>query len=176
MFLYDLIEKCSYRDKYQKEHERCEDCSYGDCCPRVSGYNCSKKWVPDVLIFQYVFSDMYKHSDEKQIVQFIDKLASFLNSYNQEPIHILCNDINLSKSMGGGREFFDLLESKIQTPKAVRRMHFNNVNKERHYEYGEQYDSSELVFNMISDEIRNAYNPFESCASAQMLIKKERKK
>ena len=31
-------------------------------------------------------------------------------------------------------------------------------------------------FNMISDEIRNTYNPFESCASAQMLIKKERKK
>ena len=29
-------------------------------------------------------------------------------------------------------------------------------------------------FNMISDEIRNAYNPFESCASAQMLIKNER--
>jgi hypothetical protein len=29
---------------------------------------------------------------------------------------------------------------------------------------------------MISDEIRNAYNPFESCAGAQMLIKKERKK
>ena len=45
--------------------------------------------------------------------------------------------------MGGGREFFDLLESKIQTPKIVRRMHFN---KERHYEYGGQYDSSELVF------------------------------
>ena len=71
---------------------------------------------------------------------------------------------------------FECGESKIQTPKIVRRMHFNNVNKERHYEYGEQYDSSELVFNMISDEIRNAYNPFESCASAQMLIKKERKK
>ena len=133
-------------------------------------------WVPDVLIFQYVFSDMYKNSSTIEINQFIDKLASFLNSYNQEPIYILCNDINLSKSMCGGREFFDLLESKIQTPKIVRRMHFNNVNKERHYEYGGQYDSSELVFNMISDEIRNAYNPFESCASAQMLIKKERKK
>ena len=48
---------------------------------------------------------------------------------------------------------FECGESKIQTPKMVRRMHFNNVNKERHYEYGEQYDSSELVFNMISDEI-----------------------
>lgn len=34
MLLYDLIEKCSYRDEYQKEHEQCEDCSYGKCCPR----------------------------------------------------------------------------------------------------------------------------------------------
>lgn len=113
---------------------------------------------------------------KKPLESYFSRRYIRLNSYNQEPIYILCNDINLSKSMGGGREFFDLLESKIQTPKIVRRMHFNNVNKERHYEYGGQYDSSELVFNMISDEIRNAYNPFESCASAQMLIKKERKK
>lgn len=42
------------------------------------------------------------------IVQFIDKLASFLNSYNQEHIYILCNDINLSKSMGGGRGLIDI--------------------------------------------------------------------
>ena len=194
MLLYDLIEKCSYRDEYQKEHEQCEDCSYGDCCPRdcqsclqyvhfpqnapaprkydcihmadcyyckyaykyasemVYGLSCfaeirdKKKlkimsvgcgpctelaavdylrnegvlnydqldyrgidplgdvwkriwtdiktyfgdgiqfypndilqlvdiivkhsWVPDVLIFQYVFSDMYKHSNEEEIIQF----------------------------------------------------------------------------------------------------------
>ena len=63
--------------------------------------------------------------------------------------------------MGGGREFFDLLESKIQTPKIVRRMHFDNVNKERHYEYGKQYNSNELVFNNISDKIKSAYNPFK---------------
>lgn len=55
-------------------------------------------------------------------------------------------------------------------------MHFDNINKDRHYEYGEQYNSNVLVFNNISDEIKDAYNPFESCASAQILIKKERKK
>ena len=27
MLLYDLIEKCSCRDEYQKEHEQCEDLS-----------------------------------------------------------------------------------------------------------------------------------------------------
>ena len=291
MLLYDLIEKCSYRDEYQKEHEQCEYCSYGDCCPRdcqsclqyvhfpqnapaprkydcihmadcyyckyaykyasemVYGLSCfaeirdKKKlnimsvgcgpctelaavdylrnegvlnydqldyrgidplgdvwkciwtdiktyfgdgiqfypndilqlvdiivkhsWVPDVLIFQYVFSDMYKHSNEEEIIQFINKLAGFLNLYDEKPIYILCNDINLSKSMGGGREFFDILESKVENPKIVRKMHFDNINRDRHYEYGDQYNSNAL-------DIRNAYNPFESCASAQILIKKER--
>ena len=33
-----------------------------------------------------------------------------------------------------------------------------------------------LVFDDISDKIRSVYNPFESCASAQILIKKEGKK
>lgn len=119
---------------------------------------------------------MFKHSDEKEIIHFINKLADFLNSYEEMPIYILCNDINLSKSLGGGREFFDILESRIENPKIVRRMHFNNINKENHYGYGDEYNSSDLVFNNIPDEIRNAYNPFESCASAQILIKKERKK
>lgn len=131
-------------------------------------------WVPDVLIFQYVFSDMYKHSNEEEIIQFINKLAGFLNLYDEKPIYILCNDINLSKSMGGGREFFDILESKVENPKIVRKMHFDNINRDRHYEYGDQYNSNALVFNNITDDIRNAYNPFESCASAQILIKKER--
>ena len=294
MLLYDLIEKCSYRDEYQKEHEQCEYCSYGDCCPRdcqsclqyvhfpqnapaprkydcihmadcyyckyaykyasemVYGLSCfaeirdknklnimsvgcgpctelaavdylrnegvlnydqldyrgidplgdvwkciwtdigdgiqfypndilqlvdiivKHSWVPDVLIFQYVFSDMYKHSNEEEIIQFINKLAGFLNLYDEKPIYILCNDINLSKSMGGGREFFDILESKVENPKIVRKMHFDNINRDRHYEYGDQYNSNALVFNNITDDIRNAYNPFESCASAQILIKKER--
>ena len=86
-----------------------------------------------------------------------------------------CNDINLSKSMDGGREFFDLLEEKIKTPKIVRKKHFNNVNKAKHYEYGKQYNGNRLVFDDISDKIRSVYNPFESCASAQILIKKEGK-
>ena len=75
--------------------------------------------------------------------------------------------------MDGGREFFDLLEEKIKTPKIVRKKH---LNKAKHYEYGKQYNGNRLVFDDISDKIRSVYNPFESCASAQILIKKEGKK
>ena len=299
MLLYDLIEKCSYRDEFQNEHEQCEDCSYGDNCPgdcqkclqyvhypqnapvprkydcvhmadcyyckyaykyaseityglacfaeirnkktlkimsvgcgpctelaavdylkekgvlnyeklqyrgidplgnvwrRIwndikeyfgNGINFYQKdilelvdiitrhsWISDVLIFQYVFSDMYKNSSTIEINQFIDKLATFLNACGEKPIYILCNDINLSKSYNGGREFFDVLESKISNPKIVRRMQFNNNNKDRHFEYGDEYKRNCLIFDDIPDEIRKAYNPFDSCASAQILIKKEQK-
>ena len=57
--------------------------------------------------------------------------------------------------MDGGREFFDLLEEKIKTPKIVRKKYFNNVNKAKHYEYGKQYNGNRLVFDDISDKIRS---------------------
>lgn len=34
-----------------------------------------KQWVPDVIIFQYVFSDMYKNNTQEDIEEFIEKLA-----------------------------------------------------------------------------------------------------
>lgn len=131
------------------------------------------KWVPDVLIFQYVFSDMYKHSSMDEIKRFIYKLTLFLNSCIEKPIYILCNDINLGTSYGGGREFFDMLESQIDKPKIVKRRHFNNINRNTHFEYGDEYLENALIFNNIRNDIRRTYNPFESCASAQILIKKE---
>lgn len=130
-------------------------------------------WVPDLIIFQYVFSDMYKHFGQKEIEIFIEKLASYLNASINKPIYILANDINLSTLYDGGREFFDLLDLKIQSPKIVRKMHFDNLNRDRHFEYGEEYQSNELIFCDISSKIKGAYEPFESCASAQILIKKQ---
>lgn len=121
------------------------------------------------------FKALVNPDEVNEINQFIDKLATFLNACGEKPIYILCNDINLSKAYNGGREFFDALESKISNPKIVRRMHFNNNNKDRHFEYGDEYKRNCLIFDDIPDEIRKAYNPFDSCASAQILIKKEQK-
>ena len=300
MLLYDLIEKCSYRNELRNKSEKCEDCSYRNCCPgncqiclqyihfpkkapaprkydcahmadyyyckyayryaseivyglnyfaeiqkikklKIMSIGCGpctelaafeylkkqgklnydelqfrgidplrdvwiniwnditdyfgdevkffsrdvlqlvdiivkQSWIPDVLVFQYVFSDMYKKTEEGEITQFINKLTTFLNSCKEKPIYILCNDINLSTAYGGGREFFDVLESKIDEPKIVRRKHFNNSDKDSHFEYGDEYNSNVLVFDHISDKINNIYIPFGSCASAQILIKKAKTK
>ncbi len=131
-----------------------------------------KQWVPDLIIFQYVFSDMYKNHKQEDIENFIEKLAAFLDGQIGKSIYILANDTNLSIQYSGGREFFDILRNKIRMPKIIREYHFDNMNREKHYEYGEEYRRNDLVFDNIPDEIHELYEPFESCTSAQLLIKK----
>ena len=33
MLLYELVEKCNYRNGGEGVHEQCEDCTYGKFCP-----------------------------------------------------------------------------------------------------------------------------------------------
>lgn len=134
-------------------------------------YLVQNDWVPDVIIFQYVFSDMRKNSDREQILRFIDKIVDFVNN-QKKPICILCNDINLTADFGGGINFFNDLAKRISNPKNYVPAHFNNSNRENHYEYGEQYPNNSLVFDGIPEEIMRIYNPYTSCASAQMLIER----
>lgn len=128
-----------------------------------------KDWVPDLIILQYVFSDMRKKFNDEEIKKFIQKLADFINTHNEKTIYVLGNDINLSINYQGGREYFDILYEKIKGAKK-KPMHFLNANKENHFEYGKEYKDNKLIFNEISEDIKINYNPFDSCASAQILI------
>lgn len=134
-----------------------------------------KKWIPDLIIFQYVFSDMYKKNTEEKINEFIEKLAYFLNNQTDKIIYILANDANLGKIYEGGRDFFDILGSKIDEPKIMRRLHFDNKYKSTHYQYGDEYKNNSILFE-IPDYVKEKYDPIDSCASAQVLIKKKLRK
>lgn len=67
-----------------------------------------KKWIPDLIIFQYVFSDMCKKKTAGEINIFIDKLAKFLNEQTGKSIYILANDANIGMKYEGGRDFLML--------------------------------------------------------------------
>jgi len=131
-----------------------------------------KNWIPDLIIFQYVFSDMYKKNSAEDIKKFIDKLAKFLNEQTGKKIYILANDANIGSNYEGGRDFFDVLEGKINAPKIMKRYHFNNEYKETHYNYGEEYEDNSIFFD-IPQYIKEKYESIDSCASAQVLIKKQ---
>lgn len=134
-----------------------------------------KKWIPDLIIFQYVFSDMYKKNSAEEIRRFIDKLAKFLNEQIGKSIYILANDANIGMKYEGGRDFFNILEKNINEPKIMRRYHFNNDYRPTHYDYGEEYEDNGIYFE-IPAHIKEKYDSIDSCASAQVLIKKTVKK
>ena len=128
------------------------------------------EWRPNVIVFQYVFSDMQKHSDEDKIQHLLSAMSNFISHSCDINTYVVCNDINLSRAYNGGREFFDILCQKITCPKIISKRHFYNNNKRSHFEYGNEYRHNELVCS-IPDYIWD-YDPYTSCASAQLIIKK----
>lgn len=135
-------------------------------------------WIPNLVVFQYVFSDMKKHTDSQEISRFIDSFSDFFNDKMLPKSYIVLNDINLSINYGGGREYFDRLYNKLENA-IMRKGRFRDDNARSSfyphgYTYGEESDGEFPDNSNLFDLIPwHMYSPFNTCASAQMLIKKE---
>ncbi|MDL2327898.1 hypothetical protein LJC64_04555 [Ruminococcaceae bacterium OttesenSCG-928-A11] len=129
-----------------------------------------KNWLPDLLIFQYVFSDMRKTADDTEVNGFIEHMSEFINRLPVNS-YIILNDINLQNSQGGGRNYFDRLYRHLHGCDYLD-CHFNNNNRQNHYHYGDEYTSNNLIWPIPNN--LHQYSPFESCASAQKIIKRVR--
>lgn len=150
---------------------------YNDVCEVIKKIACDS-WVPNLIVFQYVFSDMKKHTDEEKINSFIDDFASYYNNAMEKNTYIILNDINLSIKYNGGREYFDELLQKLDNSTSKKgRFCDNNATScyyPRGYNYGEDSDGEFLQNKNRFDYQRwDFYQPFKTCASAQMIIKKE---
>lgn len=141
----------------------------------VSGVDIWNNWIPDVVIFQYLFSDMHKHSGENKTMSFIEKFAKFANDYMAENTYIVINDINLSKKKPyhGGREYFDVLYRSLDDF-SYRSGRFHNNNSELTYPYGRfEFPNNKTFFHDLIDQMAY-FSPFDSCASAQLIAKKDK--
>lgn len=151
---------------------------YEDACDIIKEI-AEGTWTPNVVVFQYVFSDMQKHTSAKQINGFIQTFANYFNQKMERNSYIVLNDINLSISYDGGREYFDKLYGQLEN--AIRRKgRFRDDNTKsiyypNGYPYGEDSDGefaeNKNFFNLSP---WRSYRPFNTCASAQMIIKKVR--
>ena len=122
-----------------------------------------------MIVFQYVFSDMRKHSELDKIQKFIDVFSEFFIKKVEKNSYIILNDINLGCRYGGGRDYFDELLEKLDSVSRYKKGHFHNDNKESNYSYGKEFPENGNRFEWRS--WRN-YSPFNTCASAQLRIKK----
>ena len=130
-----------------------------------------------MIVFQYVFSDMQKHTDAQSINDFINTFSKYYNDKICANTYIILNDVNLGQDFGGGREIFDRLYRKLNDY-ICRKGRFCNDNSTsvyypRGYAYGEDSDGefpkNENRFDLT---LWRRYSPFDTCASAQMIIKK----
>lgn len=127
-----------------------------------------QSWKPDLIVMQYVFSDMQKHTASQLINSMIHSLAQYIDSCDRNT-YVVCNDINLTTNMGGGREYFDQLYCQLYPQATQHKYHFYNSNKQNHFEYGDEYRSNTLIIQPGNELDR--YQPYKTCASAQMIIK-----
>ena len=95
--------------------------------------------------------------------------------------YIILNDVNLGRGYGGGRDYFDQLRNKLCSS-ISRKGRFCNDNSKsiyypRGYPYGENSDGEfPKNKNRFDWSPWEKYSPFDTCASAQMIIKKVMKK
>lgn len=111
--------------------------------------------------------------EEKGVLDFLNKLVYYIENVCPDTA-IVINDINLYCSKGGGRDYFDMLYWKLFRSSFHRcQLHFDNSNKERHFEYGNEYSSNDLLFDPRIVNEYYSFDPYKSCASAQIIIYKE---
>lgn len=144
---------------------------YQDAC-RLIHETAEGNWVPNLVVFQYVFSDMQKHSSHKEIDVFINTFAEYFNAKVTPNTYIILNDVNLGCGYGGGREYFDKLRSKLDDI-TYKKGHFHNDHGKGYYAggypCGEEFPKN---INRFDWSCWKRYSPFDTCASEQMIIKK----
>lgn len=145
---------------------------YQDVCDFIANL-VQSRWIPDLVTFQYFFSDMQKHSQWQEISRFIREFSEFANNNMSSGSYIVLNDINLSIRYGGGREYFDeLFNYLINCDNRLGRFRNDNPGRTA-YRYGELSDGEFPSNNNLFDLRPWAYySPYDTCASAQMLIKR----
>lgn len=132
----------------------------------------------DILILNYLLSDVARNMQNEEKTAFLDKLAEFIDVMDVQ--YVIFNDISL---------FYDNLISGYSCMEYVVRQF--GVNKQRHSvlkggryrfgdpnphqpTYGRKYNQSSLLFTI--DDAAKDFQPFNYCNSIQMLIKKTKAK
>jgi thiol-disulfide isomerase/thioredoxin len=140
---------------------------YGDALKIIPRFNARQvKWRPNILILQYLISDMKKAG--VNIENFVVDLSTNIVPIMPAESYIILNDINHYWAT----DYFDCFEKYVTRNYAtqVYRTHFQNRNRNA-FAYGDQYTTNSIT-TQIPTEIDARFDPWAFCTSAQMVIRK----
>lgn len=123
----------------------------------------------DILIFNYLLSDMARQKDAAFCSTFIDNVVSLCEA--RRISHIVINDVYLTYGTGTGYALMEELARKLQNKRNITwqgwRGHFATP-KQFQPAYGQK--CPERLSIPIVEPAVMAYNPFSTCGSLFMLI------
>jgi len=125
---------------------------------------------PNVLILNYFISDMLLHGNN--MYSFVDKVYMNLITEMPENSILILNDINLGKDDTHPRFYFELLRDRLKSDnftKTCARFHFKNNNRP-FFNYGFLHTNNCIKYKVMPG-IENLFEPWEFCASAQLLVR-----
>lgn len=129
--------------------------------------------LPNIIILNYVLSDILRHNSEYFQV-FINNICAL---FQRLPSAILIiNDINLGRGQNEVRYHYKPLIDRLQQDNNIIRVdkfHFTNSQRP-FFSYGVLHDSNTATMNPPQDII-NKYSPWLECRSAQCVIFKRQK-
>ena len=142
--------------------------------PGVSSYQCSSLGSKFVVIGVVCCQEMRSYALLHKVLR---GLAKYF--FKKVPVntYVILNDVNLGRNYGGGREYFDQLYRKLINAEMRKGRFCNDNAKNGYYPRGYPYGAdSDGEFPENKNRFRlspwRKYSPFDTCASAQMLIKK----
>ena len=129
---------------------------------------------PDLIILNYVLSDMLNHEKE-EFESFLSRLEEFVKGLPS--CAILINDINLGMNDSQPRKYYsDIYKMTLkhtQPGKFVARGGHFKDSKKNYFQYGVERPHSNMLFD-IPDEISSKFVTNTECHSAQLLIIKNK--
>lgn len=133
-------------------------------------YNRNRNF-PQILILNYVLSDIIRRCSSDDLTVFFENLYTLINRMCGKSF-IVFNDINLGRDTAEARFYYNLIEQELQKRHidvVTRKYHF--PNSQRFYvQYGNELPNN-ITCN-IPRNINQKYNPWAECRSAAIIIYK----
>lgn len=129
--------------------------------------------LPNLLILNYVISDIVRQSSLEEIATFIDSLVNLISRMHQGSFVVL-NDINLGRNNTEARYYYSIIINKlarigVQTKSF--KLHFPS-SRQYYYSYGHEVNNNGVV-QTIPENIEKKYDPWDECRSAALIFRKE---
>lgn len=142
---------------------------YEDVFQFIDNINPNKKQLnSNIVIFQYVLSDMEKYKSKHEIYILFKRLYHEILRYLPKRALVILNDINHKEKV---RDLYDLFESILPEDEfKVDKYHFI-TKRDEYFRYGNGIEENYVPY-FIPDYIDNRYNPWITCNSAAFIIRK----